>query len=126
MSRGEDIKGVGRRFLVCLCALGAAVGGGVWGWLGPWWACSLWAGAGVMGFSIGATLWMLGQMRDPEEGRAPNRGGLAFVFFLKLLVLFGVTYYALAGAGLSALGFVAGCMLALGALSVAVLWQIRP
>ena len=52
-------------------------------------------------------------------GRGAGAAALGALFLLKLLVLFGVTYYVIAVVGLDPLGFAAGYAL----LLAAIVWQ---
>lgn len=97
-------------------AIPVSVGAGLmWGWR---------VGAGVvfgealMLANIVFIAWLLGRGLGRGGGkRAPM---LAALFLVKLLVLFGLSYYVLAVIGLDPIGFVAGCMLSLVVLS----WQV--
>jgi hypothetical protein len=87
------------------------------GWRG---SLGVLAGELLMLTNIMGLAWVLGRglRDDPAHRRRPL--GLAALFLLKLLVLFGIAYYVLAVVGLSPIGFVSGCMMALGVLS----WQV--
>lgn len=95
----------------------AAVFGGLIGlkW-GAWVALSLCVGEGLFCADIVAMAWLLRLIMVP--GRSSI--GLSLLFLLKLLVLFGLTYYFLAHVGLSPAGLTAGFILGLGVLS----WQV--
>lgn len=87
------------------------------GWRG---SLGLLSGEVLMLLNIMGLAWLLGRglRDDPEKKRSPL--GLSALFLLKLLVLFGIAYYVLAVVGLSPIGFVSGCMMALGVMS----WQV--
>jgi hypothetical protein len=63
--------------------------------------------------------WLIERMLGGGGGGGVGPGALLFFFALKLLVLFGLTYYLVVVLGLSALGFVAGYVVLLAGL----MWQ---
>lgn len=113
-----------RRVLGAMATKGAMLGVPAMGiayYFGRWeGAFGVLAGEVVMLVNIMGLAWVLGRglRDDPEKQRRPF--GLAALFLLKLLVLFGLSYYVLAVVGLSPIGFVSGCMIALGVMS----WQV--
>ncbi len=101
-------------------ALGVPAMGVAW-WLGGWrGAGGVVAGEFVMLVNILGIAWLLGRALSDDPERKRSAMGLATLFLLKLLVLFGIAYYVLAVVGVSPIGFVSGCMIALAVLS----WQV--
>lgn len=107
---GGTIKGAG------LCALASAVAAWFWG---PWVALSVWGGTLLGGANVWGMAWLIERMLGGGGGGGVGPGALLFFFALKLLVLFGLTYYLVVVLGLSALGFVAGYVVLLAGL----MWQ---
>lgn len=63
--------------------------------------------------------WIMGKILRGPAAQKQSTLGWGMLFLLKLLVLFGVTYYVIAVARLNPLGFAAGYAL----LLVAIVWQ---
>ncbi len=99
-----------------MCALASAVGAWFWG---PWAALSVWCGTLLGVANVWGMAWLIERMVGGGEERRVGAGALLFFFALKLLVLFGLTYYLVVVLGLSALGFVAGYVVLLTGL----MWQ---
>lgn len=78
------------------------------------------AGEALMLGNIVLISWMLGRSLGAKEGEQKSAVSLVSLFIVKLLVLFGLSYYVLAVVGLDPIGFVTGCMLSLVTLS----WQV--
>lgn len=78
------------------------------------------AGEALMLGNIVLISWMLGRSLGAKEGEQKSAASLVSLFIVKLLVLFGLSYYVLAVVGLDPIGFVTGCMLSLVTLS----WQV--
>ena len=91
----------------------------VWGWRV---AGGLLFGEALMLSNILFIAWLLrrGLGKKGRDQGTSGALGLAALFLVKLLVLFGLSYYVLAVIGLDPIGFVAGCMLSLVVLS----WQV--
>lgn len=101
-------------------ALGAVAAALSWLLIDGAFALGLLSGLVLMCANILSMTWLLESMRDAPGVRTPGPKTLAALFLLKLLVLFGLTYYLLAEVGLSPAGLALGFVLGLGALS----WQV--
>lgn len=66
------------------------------------------------------TSWLVRLMLErAADGSGASAVGLSFIFLLKLLVLFGATYYAVGVVQLNALAYTSGYIM----LLVAITWQ---
>lgn len=88
-----------------------------------WGASMAWAlGCGVcMGMAnLALTTWLVRLILGrTASGSGASAVGLSLIFLLKLLVLFGVTYYAVVVVQLNALAYTSGYIV----LLVAITWQ---
>ena len=112
------LKGVVEKS-AALGGIGALIGGAIGGWDG---ALGVLAGVALVGLNVIGIALLVRRSVRADGASAPRAGGALVMglFVLKLLVLFTLAYYVLAVIGLSPIGFVSGCMIALGALS----WQV--
>lgn len=108
-----------KRALGKTMALGALSGLGAgltWGW---WLGLSVAVGAAMVVVNVITIAWLIRKMF--EQARAGGASGLRWgaLFMLKLLALFGLTYYCIARLGLSPVGFALGY----SAFPAALVWQ---
>lgn len=110
------VKGMLGRFAIA-SALAVAIAIPFWGIEV---AVSIVIGNALMTGNVIVMSWFLRKMLGASEGGGGKSSNLVTVFLLKLLVLFGLTYYVLAVVGVDPLGLVSGFMLGLAVLS----WQV--
>lgn len=108
--RGVTYKSVG------LGAGAVAAGSLLWGWsIG----LALTVGVSLAVANLLSMSWIMSKILRGPAAEKQSTLGWGMLFLLKLLVLFGVTYYVIAVARLNPLGFAAGYAL----LLVAIVWQ---
>lgn len=116
MELGEDLVRKGTIKGLGLCALLSGVVTWVWG---PWAGSSVWCGTALGAVNVWGMAWLVERVVGGGDGERIGAWAVLLFFALKLLVLFGLTYYLVVVLGLSALGFVAGYV----ALLTGLMWQ---
>lgn len=101
---------------VVVGALSALCAGISWGW---WLGVSTLMGAAMVVMNVWVIGWLIRRMFEEASSGRVSGAKWGALFMLKLLALFGLTYYCIARLGLSPVGYALGY----SALPAALVWQ---